>query len=133
MLLVADVDVLEGEVGEAVLVAGAHVEEVLRVHLDVADGDVIALRQRHVGTILGLEKLCPGTDNEEGTAQAGDILDGNILVVLRGVRTHLEPEYTGGSLHMDATQDDVMIEQRLGAKRQTTVYLAIGTVLDNDV
>jgi len=43
VLLVTDVDVLEGEVGEAVLVAGAHVEEVLRIHLDVADGDVIAL------------------------------------------------------------------------------------------
>lgn len=115
MLLVTDIDVLEGEVGEAVLVAGAHVEEVLRVHLDVADGDVIALRQRHVGTVLGLEELRPGADDEERTTLALDVLDGDILIVLRGIGTHLEPQHTGGGLHVDATQDDVVVEQRLRA------------------
>ena len=107
--LVADIDVIEGKVGEAILVGSAHVEKVLGGHLDVADGDVVALRQGHVLTILGLEELCPGTDDEERAALALDVLDGNVLVVLGGIGTHLQPEHTGGRLDIDATKDDVAV------------------------
>ncbi len=42
-LLVGAVDVLEGEIYQAVFIALAHIEEVVAIHLDVLDGDVVAL------------------------------------------------------------------------------------------
>ena len=42
-LLVGTVDVLEGEIYQAVFLALAHIEEVVAIHLDVLDGDVVAL------------------------------------------------------------------------------------------
>ena len=42
-LLVTNVDVLEGEIRQAVLVTLTHVEEVLRRHLDITDGNIVTL------------------------------------------------------------------------------------------
>lgn len=40
---VGAVDVLKGEIYQAVFFALAHIEEVVAIHLDVLDGDVVAL------------------------------------------------------------------------------------------
>lgn len=42
-LLVGTVDVLEGEICQTVFIALTHIEEVVAIHLDVLDGDVVAL------------------------------------------------------------------------------------------
>ena len=42
-LFVGAVDVLKGEIYQAVFFALAHIEEVVAIHLDVLDGDVVAL------------------------------------------------------------------------------------------
>ena len=47
-LLVGTVDVLEGEIYQAVFLALAHIEEVVAIHLDVLHRDVVALAQWHV-------------------------------------------------------------------------------------
>lgn len=41
--LISRLDVFEGEIYQTVLVAGAHIKEVVTIHLDVLDGDVVAL------------------------------------------------------------------------------------------
>ena len=47
-LLVGTVDVLEGEIYQAVFLALAHIEEVVAIHLDILHRDVVALALRHV-------------------------------------------------------------------------------------
>ena len=42
-LLVGTVDVLEGEIYQAVFIALSNIKEVVTIHLDVLDGDVVAL------------------------------------------------------------------------------------------
>ena len=42
-LLIGTVDVLEGEIYQTVFIALTHIEEVVAIHLDVLDGDVVAL------------------------------------------------------------------------------------------
>ena len=42
-LLVGAGDVLEGEIYQAIFLALTHIEEVVAIHLDVLDGDVVAL------------------------------------------------------------------------------------------
>lgn len=42
-LLVGAGDILEGEIYQAVFIALTHIEEVVAIHLDVLDGDVVAL------------------------------------------------------------------------------------------
>ena len=133
MFLVPNVDILEREVGEAILVGLPYVEKVLGVHADVTDSDVVTLRQWHVFTLSRFEELCPGTYYEEGAALACDVFHGDVLVVLGGVGSHLEPEHACCRLDVDASQDDITVVERLRAECKATVYLAIGTVLDDDV
>ena len=42
-LLIGTVDVLEGEIYQAVFIALSYIKEVVTIHLDVLDGDVVAL------------------------------------------------------------------------------------------
>ena len=42
-LLVGAVDVLEAEIYQTVFIACSYIEEVVAIHLDVLDGDVVAL------------------------------------------------------------------------------------------
>ena len=42
-LLVGAGDILEGEICQAVFIALSNIEEVVAIHLDVLDGDVVAL------------------------------------------------------------------------------------------
>lgn len=42
-LLIGTVDVLEGEIYQAVFIALSNIKEVVTIHLDVLDGDVVAL------------------------------------------------------------------------------------------
>ena len=42
-LLVGAGDILEGEIYQAVFIALSNIEEVVAIHLDVLDGDVVAL------------------------------------------------------------------------------------------
>ena len=83
--------VFEGEVGEAILVACAHIEEVVAVHADVLHRDVVALAQRHVLSVARLEELSPWTNGKETSSGSADIVDCDILVMLRCVGTQFEP------------------------------------------
>ena len=84
MFLVADGTILEGEVPQAVFVRCSYIEEVLRVNIYVAEGNVVALGQGHIRTVAGLEELRPGTNHEERGTRTLDILHTYLLVVLRG-------------------------------------------------
>ena len=112
-LFILHTNVLEREIRQFVLVTFTDVEEVFSGHLDVTDGDVVALRQGHVLTVLRLEELRPGADNEERAALAGDVLDGDVFIVLGRVGAHLEPEHAGSRPDMTAAQDDVAVVERL--------------------
>ena len=125
--------VLEREVGELVLVRLAYIKEVLALDLGVADGDVVAGGEGHVGTVLGFEELGPGAHHKETAAVAAHILDGHILIVLGGVGTHLEPEHAVGIREGATAQDDVAVVERLATQRKTAVNAAIMAVFDDDV
>ena len=90
-LLIGTVDVLEGEIHQAVFFAFAYIEEVVAIHLDVLHRDVVALAQRHVLAVARLEELGPWTDDEETSCGSADIVDCDILVMLRCVGTQFEP------------------------------------------
>jgi len=108
-MLGGDVEVGEGEVGEAVLVAAGHGEEGLALEGAVLHGDVVGVGERHVGAPLEVEELGPGLDVEEVGDGAGDAVDGDVLVALGGVGPHLEPEEAGGVSDADSAQDDVAV------------------------
>ena len=84
----------------AILLTGTHVEEVTAIHADVLHHDVIALRQGHVLSVTGLIKLSPRTHNKETTRTACHVLHTDVFIMLRSVRTHLEPEYAVGIVCM---------------------------------
>ena len=100
-LLVGAGDVLKGEIHEAILIAGAHVEEVVAIHLDVLHRDVVALAQRHVLAVAWLEELGPWANHEKTACGALDVIHGYVLVVLRRVGTHLQPEHTLCLIYLD--------------------------------
>ena len=89
ILLVVNVDILEREIGEVVLVGRSYVEEVAAIHLDIPHHDVVASRLRHVLALLWLEELCPWPDDKERARLAGEAINGNILIMLWGIWTHL--------------------------------------------
>ena len=126
------VDILEGEGLELVFLAGAHIEEVAAGHPDVLHHDVIALREGHVGAVLGLEKLRPRAHDEEASRATGDVAYGDIFVVLGRVGAHLQPEHAVGIVSLALAEYDVPIVERLTAQRQTTVYATIVALLDED-
>ena len=92
-LLVGTVDVLEGEIYQMVFLALAHIEEVVAIHLDILHRDVVALAQRHILAVARLEELGPWTDDEETACFTLDVIHCYVLVMLRSIRTHLQPEY----------------------------------------
>ena len=65
LLLVTHLTVLEREVLQGILIRLAYVKEIGTVNVDATDGDVVALRERHVGTVAWLEELCPWTYHKE--------------------------------------------------------------------
>ena len=132
-LLVGAVDVLEGEVHQAILVALAHVEEVVAVHTDVLHRDVVALAQGHVLAVAGLEELGPGAHHEEAARCSLDVVHRHILIVLRCVGAHLQPEHALGVAYLDVAEHDVAVVHAFTAKSQTTVHSAVFAVLDEHV
>ena len=92
-LLIGTVDVLEGEIYQTVFLALAYIEEVIAIHLDILHRDVVALALRHVLAIAWLEELLPWADDEEAACGALDVIHRYVLVMLRSIRAHLQPEY----------------------------------------
>ena len=86
---VGAVDVLKGEIYQAVFFALAHIEEVVAIHLDVLHCDVVALAQWHILSIARLEELGPWADDEE-TA-------GSCPVCYQPLRTRNAEVYLGAS------------------------------------
>ena len=115
-LLVGAGNLLEGEVHEAILVARAHVEEVVAVHLDVLHRDVVALAQRHVLAIAEVEELSPWTNHEKTAYITLDVIHRYILIMLRSVWAHLQPEHTLCVAHLDVAKDDVAVVHALAAQ-----------------
>lgn len=112
-LLVCDIDVLEREVMQVVLVAFPHVEEVAALHLYVPHRDVVAFRERHVVPLLWFEELCPWPHDDEAPTLSGHVLDGDILIVLWCVGSHLEPYDAVRVLGMAPPDDYVAVVERL--------------------
>ena len=83
--------------------------------------------------MLGFEELRPRAYHEERTALSLDVLNPHILIVLRCVRAHLEPKHAGGSLHVNSTENNIMVIQTLRTECQTAVYLAIRTIFYNNI
>ena len=68
ILLVRHIDILEEEIHQTILLRLTHIEEILRLHIDIPDIDIVTLRQRHILTVLGFEELRPRPHHEERTA-----------------------------------------------------------------
>ena len=92
-LFVGAVDVLKGEIYQAVFFALAHIEEVVAIHLDVLHCDVVALAQWHILSIARLEELGPWADDEETAGLALYVINRYVLVMLRCIWAHLPPEH----------------------------------------
>ena len=82
-LLVGTVDVLKGEIYQAVFFAFSYIEEVVAIHLDVLHCDVVALAQWHILSIARLEELGPWADDEETAGLALYVINRYVLVMLR--------------------------------------------------
>lgn len=115
-LLVGTVDVLEGEIYQTVFLALAHIEEVVAIHLDILHRDVVALALRHVLAIAWLEELLPWADDEEAACGALDVIHRYILVMLRSIRAHLQPEYALCIAHLGVAQYDVAVFHAFAAE-----------------
>ena len=113
ILLVVNVDILEREIGEVVLVGRSYIEEVAAIHLDIPHHDIVASRLWHVVALLGLEELSPRADDKERACLACEAVDGDILIMLRCVGTHLEPQHPVGIIGMTVPDDDVMVADAL--------------------
>ena len=100
-LLVGAVDVLEGEIYQTVFLALAHIEEVVAIHLDVLHCDVVALAQWHILSIARLEELGPWADDEETAGLALYVINRYVLVMLRCIWAHLQPEHALCIAHLD--------------------------------
>lgn len=128
-----DVEVLEEEVLQFVLLGGAGIEEDVAVEGDVAQGDVVGVGHGDVLAALQVEELRPGLDVDEALGIALHVVHQDVLVVLRSVGTHLEPQQATGVADGAAAQDDVVVVDGLAAAGQAAVAEAVGAVLDDDV
>ena len=115
-LLVGTVDVLEGEIHQAIFLALTHIKEVVAIHLDVLHRDVVALALRHVLAIAWLEELLPWADDEEAACGALDVIHRYVLVMLWSIWAHLQPEYALRIAHLDVAQYDVSVFYALAAE-----------------
>ena len=115
-LLVGAVDILEGEIYQAIFLALAHIEEVVAIHLNILHRDVIALAQWHILAIARLEELGPWTDDKETASLALDVVHRYILVMLRSIWTHLQPKHALRIAHLDVAQYDVAVFYAFAAK-----------------
>ena len=115
-LLVGAGDILEGEIYQAVFIALSNIKEVVTIHLDILHRDVVALAQWHVLAIARLEELGPWTDDEETAGLALDVIHRYILVMLRSIRTHLQPEHALCIAYLDVAQYDVAVFYAFAAK-----------------
>lgn len=70
------------------------------------------------------------TDDEETAGVACDVINSDILVMLRGVRAHLEPKYSLSVAHLDISQYDVAVVHALAAKGEATMNSTIVAVLN---
>lgn len=131
--LISRLDVFEGEIYQTVLVAGAHIKEIVTIHLDVLDGDVVALTEWHILAVAWFEELGPRADNQETACGACDIIYRHILIVLRSIRAHLQPEYALRIAHLDVAQHDIAVFHTLAAQSQTTMHSTIVAVLDEHI
>lgn len=132
-LLVCAGDVFEREVFESVLVALAYVKEIVAVHLDVLDGDVVALAQRHVFSLAWFEELGPWAYHQEAASCALYVIHCHILIVLGGVWTHFQPKYSLGVPHLDVAEHNITVFHALAAQSEASVYPAVVAVLDEYV
>ncbi len=98
------------------LFALSHIEEVVTIHLDVLDGDVVALAQWHVLAVAWLEELGPWTDDEETAGGALDVIHCYVLVMLRSIRAHFQPEHALCIVYLDVAEHDVAVFHALAAK-----------------
>ena len=115
-LLVVAGDILKGEIYQAVFIALSNIKEVVAIHLDVLHRDVVALAQWHVLAVTRLEELGPWTDDEETAGLALNIIHRYILVMLRSIRTHLQPKHALRIAHLDVAQYDVSVFYALAAE-----------------
>ena len=115
-LLVGAGDIFEGEIYQAVFIALSNIKEVVTIHLDILHRDVVALAQWHVLAIARLEELGPWTDDEETAGLALDVIHRYILVMLRSIRTHLQPEHALCIAYLDVAQYDVAVFYAFAAK-----------------
>lgn len=96
-LLGSDVEVLESEVGEMgdlLLLLG--IEEDVALDIAAAHDDVVGIGLGCILAALEVVELCPTSDEEEVLDRASDVLDCDVLVLLWGVGTALDPEEVVG-------------------------------------
>ena len=132
-LLVGAGDVFEGEIHQTIFLALGNIEEVVAIHLDVLHRDVVALAQRHVLAVAQLEELGPWADDEETACDALDVIHRYVLVMLRRIRAHLQPEHALCLIHLDVAEHNVAVFHAFAAKSQTAMHGSIMAVLDEHV
>ena len=127
-------NVLEGKILETVLVKSLlYVKYNFAVEVDVAQHHVGRARVGHILAPLQVEELCPGFHIKHAINFAAYALHGNVLVVLFGIRTHLEPKHSRGILYLAIAQDDVIVVQGFAATSEHAMTETISAVLNDDV
>ena len=132
-LLSFDVHVLESEVGEFILVGTFDVEERVALQGDVAHRHLIGIRLRHLFLSFQVEKLCPRAYQDTTFGIAFHVFHRDVVVMLRSVGTHFQPQDAAGLRDGTTAQDDVVVVDGLAAASQSAVAESVCAVLDDDV
>ena len=74
-------------------------------------------------------ELCPWVDIDKAVHDRIHLLHRDILVVLRGIRTHFQPEQIAGMVYFQAANQDIAVVHGLRAAGQTAVAETVVAVL----
>lgn len=130
-----NVEIFKPEIGQfKLLVAFLDIKESIAPNIAIAHSDMRRERAWDIRSATEIEKLTPRSDEKEINNRSGNILDKNMLVVLRSVGTHFEPEKIVGLVgNKNTTENDIAHRNTFAANSQTAMTKTIFAVLDEDI
>ena len=109
------------------------VEERVALQGDVAHRHLIGIRLRHLFLSFQVEKLCPRAYQDTTFGIAFHVFHRDVVVMLRSVGAHFQPQDAAGLRDGTTAQDDVVVVDGLAAASQSAVAESVCAVLDDDV
>ena len=117
----------------SMLVGTFDVEERVALQGDVAHRHLIGIRLWHLFLSFQVEKLCPRAYQDTTFGVAFHVFYRDVVVMLRSVGTHFQPQDAAGLRDGATAQDDVVVVDGLAAASQSAVAESVRAVLDDDV